>query len=150
MSQPLKERIQNDMKSAMRSKDTVRLGAIRLILAAIKQREIDERITLDDAQTLAILDKMLKQRRDSLDQYNIAGRQDLADKEAYEISVIETYLPPALSDEEIDAIIEKAIADSGATSPRDMGKVMGILKPLVQGRADMGSISGKVKNLLNN
>lgn len=138
------------MKSAMRSKDTVRLGAIRLILAAIKQREIDERITLDDAQTLAILDKMLKQRRDSLDQYNIAGRQDLADKEAYEISVIETYLPPALSDEEIDAIIEKAIADSGATSPRDMGKVMGILKPLVQGRADMGSISGKVKNLLNN
>ncbi len=145
MSSALKQRITDDMKAAMRSKDKERLGTIRLLLAAIKQREVDERIELDDSQILAILDKMVKQRRDSKAQFEAAERQDLADKEAAEIGVLQDYLPQALSSEEISAIIAKAVSDSGAEGMKDMGKVMGLVKPQVQGRADMGQVSGLVK-----
>ena len=141
----LKQQLTADMKQAMRDKDKPRLGVVRLALAAIKQREVDERIELDDAQVLAVLDKMVKQRRDSVRQYEEAGRQELADQEAYEISVLQTYLPEALSDEELDALIDAAIAESGASSMKEMGKAMGILKPRVQGRADMGAVSAKLK-----
>ena len=136
------------MKAAMRSKDSRRLGVIRMILAALKQKEVDERIELDDTQVIAILGKMLKQRRDSLGQFEAAGRQDLADQEAYEISIVETYLPPALDERELTALIDEAIASSGASSARDMGKVMGLLKPRIQGRADMGQVSRLVKERL--
>ena len=136
------------MKAAMRSKDSKRLGVIRMILAALKQKEVDERIELDDAQVIAILGKMLKQRRDSLSQFESAGRQDLVDQEAYEISIVETYLPPALDEGELTALIDEAIASSGASSARDMGKVMGLLKPRIQGRADMGQVSRMVKERL--
>ncbi len=146
--QTLRSRIDADMKSAMRAKEKERLATIRLILAAIKQREVDERITLDDAQILAVLDKMLKQRRDSISQYEAAGRQDLADKEAAEITVIQAYLPAALGEAELEALIAAAITASGAGSARDMGQVMAILKPQVQGRADMGAVSRKVKDKL--
>ena len=144
----LKSRIQDDMKTAMKAGDKRRLGVVRLILAAIKQREVDERIELDDSQVLAVLDKMVKQRRDSLAQYQKAERADLADQEAYEIEVLKEYLPESLSDEEITALIDDAIAATGASSLRDMGKVMGQLKPKVQGRADMGAVGALVKQKL--
>lgn len=144
----LKDQITEDMKAAMRAKDAARLGTIRLIQAAIKQREVDERITLNDEQVVAVLDKMLKQRKDSISQFEAAGRQDLADKEKAEVEVISTYMPAQLSDDEIDAIVKDAIAETGAESPKDMGKVMGKVKPLLQGRADMGQVSQKIKALL--
>ena len=133
------------MKAAMKGGEKARLSVIRLINAAIKQREVDERIELSDEQVLAVLDKMVKQRRDSIKQYTDAGRTDLADVEKAEIEVIQDYLPAALSGDEIAAIIEQAIADTGAASMADMGKVMGKIKPQVQGRADMGAVSGLVK-----
>jgi uncharacterized protein YqeY len=145
MADTLKDQITADMKDAMRAKDKERLGTIRLILAAIKQREVDERIELDDTQVLAVLDKMLKQRRDSIKQYRDGGREELAAVEENEIVVIQHYLPAALSDEEVDALIEEAVADSGAAGMQDMGKVMAQLKPQLQGRADMGQVSGKIK-----
>jgi len=141
----LKQRITEDMKSAMRAGDKPRLGIIRLILAAIKQREVDERITLDDTQTLAVLEKMVKQRRDSITQYQAAQRQDLADQESYEIGVLQDYMPTPLSEAEIDALIAAAITATCAAGPKDMGKVIGALKPQMQGRADMGKVSAKVK-----
>jgi len=144
----LKKQITDAMKAAMKGGDKARLGVIRLILAAIKQREVDERIELDDSQVLAVLDKMVKQRRDSIRQYGDAGRDDLVAVEAAEIEVIQEFLPSALSEEEIGAIIEAAIAETGAESMRDMGKVMGIVKPKVQGRADVGQVSGLVKQKL--
>ncbi len=142
----LKERITEDMKSAMRSGDKRRLGVIRLLQAAIKQREVDERIeALDDDQVIATLDKMVKQRRESISQYEKAGRTDLAEQEQFEITVLQEYLPAALSEAEIDALIESAIAETGASSIKDMGKVMGKLKPQMQGRADMGAVSARIK-----
>ncbi len=141
----LKARLQADMKAAMKSGDKARLGVIRLIHAAIKQREVDERTELDDTQVLAVLDKMLKQRRDSVAQYSEAGREDLAEKERFEIQICQDYMPAALSDDEIDALIGSAIADTGAAGMQDMGKVMGVLKPKLQGRADMAAVSGAVK-----
>lgn len=144
----LKQRLTDDMKAAMRSRDKARLGVVRLALAALKQREVDERIELDDTQVLAVLDKMLKQRRDSEKQFKDAGRQDLAEQESYEISVLQEYMPAALDEAELDALITQAIADSGASSMKEMGKVMGILKPQVQGRADMAAVSQRIKSLL--
>ena len=144
----LKERIQEDVKSAMRAHEKRRLGALRLVTAAIKQREVDERIQLDDAQVVAVLRKMLKQRHESLVQYQAAGRTDLADQEAYEIALIEGYLPQALGEAEVDAIIARTVTEVGAASARDMGKVMGRLKDLIQGRADMGAVSARVKEHL--
>ena len=141
----LKQRVDADMKAALRAKEKERLGAVRLILAAIKQREVDERITLDDTQVLAVLDKMAKQRRDSIAQFQAAGRQDLVDKEQFELDVIQTYMPQPLSEAEVAALIEAAIAETGASGMADMGKVMGLLKPKVQGRADMGAASKAVK-----
>ena len=139
------DRIKDDMKEAMRAKDKDRLGTIRLILAAVKQQEVDRRVTLEEAEVLAILDKMLKQRRDSIEQFNAAGRAELAEKEQVEIEVIQAYLPQPLSEDEINSLIQQAIADTGAESMRDMGKVMGKLKPELQGRADMGKVSGLIK-----
>lgn len=144
----LKERISEDMKSAMRAKETAKLGAIRLLMAAMKQREVDERITLSDTDIIAIADKLIKQRRDSVSQYTAAGRQDLADAEQFEIQILSAYMPAALSDAEIDAAIAAAIAQTGASSPADMGKLMGSLKPLLAGRADMTAVSAKVKAAL--
>jgi len=141
----LKQQLTADMKQAMRDKDKPRLGVVRLALAAIKQREVDERVELDDTQVLAVLDKMVKQRRDSVRQFEEAGRQDLADQESFEITVLQAYLPEALSDAELDALIDEAITASGASSMKEMGKAMGILKPKVQGRADMGAVSAKLK-----
>lgn len=144
----LKQRIQDDVKAAMKAKDKERLGTLRLITAAIKQREVDERAELDDSQVLAILDKMIKQRRDSVEQYESAGRQELADQEKSEIAIIEDYLPAGLSDDEVASLIESAIQEVGAAGMQDMGKVMGKLKPQMQGRADMGKVSGLVKQKL--
>lgn len=144
----LKATIQSDMKSAMKAGEKRRLGVIRLLLAAIKQREVDERIELDDTQVLVVLDKMVKQRRDSISQFEQAGRTDLAEQEAYEIEVLKVYLPEALSEEEVIAMINEAISASGAESMRDMGKVMGQLKPKMQGRADMGAVSALIKQQL--
>ena len=144
----LKDDIKEAMKAAMRAKEKERLGTIRMIQAEIKRIEVDERVDVDDDRLLVILDKMCKQRRDSITQYEDAGRTELADIERQEMSVIEEFLPEALSDEELDQIVTKAIADSGAESPRDMGKVMGLVKPQVQGRADMGAISKLVKEKL--
>jgi len=141
----LKAQLTDDMKAAMKGGDKSRLAVIRLINAAIKQREVDERIELNDEQVLAVLDKMVKQRRDSIKQYTDAGRTDLAEVEQAEVEIIQGYLPAALSDDEIATIIEQAIADTGAASMADMGKVMGKVKPQVQGRADMGAVSGLVK-----
>ena len=149
MADTLREQLTADMKDAMRAKDKERLGTIRLVLAAIKQREVDERIELDDTQVLVVLDKMLKQRRDSIKQYRDAGREELAAVEESEIAVIQGYLPAALSDEEIDTLINEAVAASGAEGMKDMGKVMGQLKPKLQGRADMGQVSGKIKARLS-
>ncbi len=145
LGSPLRQRVEQDMKDALRARDRRRLGTIRLVLSALKQREIDERIQLDDAQVIAVLDRMIKQRRDSVAQYEAAGRRDLADQESYEIGVIREYLPPALEEAEIDPLIEEAIAATGAAGPREMGKVMGYLKPRMQGRADLGAVSARVK-----
>jgi hypothetical protein len=145
----LKAQIIDDMKAAMKGGEKARLGVIRLITAAIKQREVDERIELDDEQVLIVLDKMVKQRRDSIKQYTDAGREDLAAIEEAEVEIIQAYLPAALSDDEIAAIVEAAIAQTGASSMADMGKVMGIVKPQVQGRGDMGAVSGIVKQKLS-
>lgn len=145
----LKAQIIDDMKAAMKGGEKARLGVIRLITAAIKQREVDERIELDDEQVLIVLDKMVKQRRDSIKQYTDAGREDLAAIEEAEVEIIQAYLPAALSEDEIAAIVEAAIAQTGATSMADMGKVMGIVKPQVQGRGDMGAVSGIVKQKLS-
>jgi hypothetical protein len=136
------------MKAAMKAGDKGRLGVIRLINAAIKQREVDERTELDDAQCLAVLDKMVKQRRDSLQQYLDAGRNELAEQERFEIEVCQGYMPAALSAEEIKDLIDSAIAETGAESMKDMGKVMGVLKPQIQGRADMSAVSAEVKSRL--
>lgn len=141
----LKARIQEDMKTAMRGGDKRRLGIVRLILAAIKQREVDERIELDDVQVTVVLDKMLKQRRESLSQYEQAGRADLAEQEQYEMEVVQAYLPQPLSPAEIDALIGQAITETGASGIKDMGKVMALLKPQLQGRADMSAVSGQIK-----
>ena len=142
------ERLKDEQKAAMKAKDKPRLGAIRLALSAIKQREVDEKITLNDDDVLAVLTKMVKQRRDSVAQYEAAGRQDLADVEHAEISVLAEFMPQALTEEEISALMDEAIAATGATSMQDMGKVMGVLKPQIQGRADMGIVSKLVKTKL--
>jgi uncharacterized protein YqeY len=141
----LKQQLTEDMKTAMRGGDKQRLGVVRLMLAAIKQREVDERIELDDMQVLSVLEKMLKQRKDSVSQYAAANREDLADVERAEMVVIEAYLPAKLGEGEIDALIDAAIAETGATSPRDMGKVVAAVKEKAAGRADMGVVSGRIK-----
>jgi uncharacterized protein YqeY len=145
----LKTQLTDDMKTAMKAGDKERLGVIRLVNAAIKQKEVDERIELDDAQVLAVLDKMVKQRRDSVSQYDAAGREDLAGIERAEIAVIEHYLPAKLSEAEIVDIVDGAIRDSGAAGPADMGKLMGVLKPRLAGKADMGDVSAIVKRRLS-
>ena len=144
----LKHQITEDMKTAMRAKDSVRLGAIRLLLAAIKQREVDERIELTDNDVIAVIEKMLKQRRDSIAAYESANRTDLADIEKFEVTVLQAYLPQQLTDNEIKALLEKVIAESGATGMKDMGAVMAAIKPLVAGKADMGKLSGLIKTML--
>lgn len=141
----LKNQITEDMKNAMRAKETAKLGAIRLLQAAIKQREVDERIDLDDAGVVGVIEKMLKQRRDSIAAYEGAGRDDLADVEKFEVSILQAYMPQQLSEAEIAAIVEKVIAETGAVGAKDMGKVVGAVKPLVAGRADMGKVSGLIK-----
>lgn len=141
----LKAQISEDMKTAMRAKDSARLGTIRLLQAAIKQREVDERIELDDSNVIAVIEKMLKQRRDSIAAYESANRHDLADVEKFEVTVLQTYLPQQLTEDEIKAILEKVVVDTGAAGIKDMGKVMAEIKPLVAGRADMGKISGLIK-----
>lgn len=145
----LKEQLQQDMKDALRSGDKRSLGVIRLILAAIKQREVDERIELDDTQVTIVLDKMAKQRRDSLEQYEKAGRDDLAEQETFELKMLKSYLPEQLGDAEITSLIDAAIQATGASSMKDMGKVMGQLKSKLQGRADMGAVSGRIKDRLS-
>lgn len=144
----LKQRLTDDMKTAMKAGDKDTLGVIRLVNAAIKQKEVDERIQLDDAQVIAVLDKMVKQRRDSVEQYAKAAREDLADIERAEIAVIERYLPAKLGEAEIQAAIEAAITATGASGPADMGKLMGALKPKLAGQADMGQVSALVKRRL--
>ncbi len=144
----LKQRLTDDMKAAMKSGDKERLATIRLVNAAIKQREVDERITLDDAAVVAVLEKMLKQRRDSVSQYEGAGREDLAAVERAEIAVIEAYLPEKMGEAEILAAIQAAVAQTGAAGPADMGKLMGALKPALAGKADMGLVSALVKQAL--
>ena len=144
----LKERITEDMKSAMRSGEKERLATIRLALAAIKQREVDERIVLDDTQVLAVLEKMIKQRKEAITQFQAGGRADLVAKESAEISVLESYLPARMGDAELDALIAAAIASTGAASAKDMGKVMALVKSQAQGRADMGAVSARVKEKL--
>jgi len=145
----LKAQISEDMKNAMRAKDSARLGAIRLLQAAIKQREVDERIELDDAAVIAVIEKMLKQRRDSIAAYESANRTDLADVEKFEVSVLQTYMPKQLTDDEVDQIITQVIADTGASGAKDMGKVVSLVKPLVAGVADMGKVSGMIKARLS-
>ena len=140
-----KQQLTEDMKAAMRGGDKHKLGVVRLILAAIKQREVDERIELDDAQVLAVLEKMVKQRKDSISQYEAAAREDLAEVERAEMAVIETYLPAKLSEAELDALIEAAIAETGASSARDMGKVVSVVKAKAAGRADMSVASARIK-----
>ncbi|MDX2507223.1 MAG: GatB/YqeY domain-containing protein [Gammaproteobacteria bacterium] len=148
MDQELKSRLQDDMKTAMRAKEKDRLLVIRGVIAAIKQREIDEQIELDDTQVLAVLDKLVKQRRDSAQQFRDADRLDLADKEDMEMAILQEYLPTALTESEITQLIDEAISASGAQSMKDMGKVMGILKPKAQGRADMSHVSALIKQKL--
>jgi len=145
----LKIRINDDMKAALRARETARLGAIRLLLAAMKQKEVDERIELDDAAIVSIIDKMLKQRRDSIEQYRKGGRQDLVDAEELEVAVLTAYMPQAMSAEEVGAAIAAAVAACGAKGAQDMGKVMAILKPQLAGRADMGEVSKQVKSILS-
>jgi hypothetical protein len=144
----LKVRISDDMKAAMRARETERLGTIRLLLAAIKQREVDERIELDDAGVTAAIDKMIKQRKDSISQFEAAGRDDLVAKEKAELDVLSAYMPAQLSEDEIAAEVQAAVAQTGAAGPQDMGKVMGVLKPKLAGRADMTAVSAKVKAAL--
>lgn len=144
----LKAKISEEMKNAMRAKDSARLGAIRLLQAAIKQREVDERIELSDQDVIAVIEKMLKQRRDSIAAYESANRQDLADVEKFEVSVLQNYLPQALSDDEVSALLEKVVSETGASGIKDMSKVMAAIRPLVVGRADMGKISGLIKTRL--
>lgn len=144
----LKERINEEMKAAMRAGEAKKRDAIRLLLAAIKQKEVDERITLDDAAIVAVIDKMLKQRRDSITQYEAAGRQDLADTEKFESAVLSAYLPAKMSVAEIAAAIAAALAETGAKTPADMGKLMAVLKPRLAGKADMGEVSKQVKAAL--
>ena len=141
----LKERITDDMKAAMRAGEKERLGVIRMITAAIKQREVDERIVLDDTQVLSVLEKMIKQRKESLTQFQAGNRQDLVDKESAEITLLQAYMPSRLSDAEVDALIADAVAATGAASIKDMGKVMGIIKTKAQGRADMAAVGAKIK-----
>jgi uncharacterized protein YqeY len=145
----LKQQITEDMKNAMRAKETARLGAIRLLLAAMKQREVDERIELTDADIIAIIEKMMKQRRDSISQYETANRLDLADAEKFEMTVLQAYMPQQLGEAEIISAIAEAIAATGAAGPQDMGKVMGVIKPKLAGRADMGKVSGLIKAQLS-
>ena len=145
----LKVRIQEDMKAAMKARETARLAAIRLLMAAMKQKEVDERIELDDAGIVAVIDKMLKQRRDSIAQYEAAKRQDLADAEKFEVAVLTAYMPAGLSAAEVEAVVAAAVAESGAKSPADMGKVMAIVKPKIAGRADMAEVSKLVKAKLS-
>lgn len=144
----LKEQITEDMKSAMRAKEAERLGTIRLLLAAIKQREVDERITVDDAGIIAIIEKLIKQRKDSIDQFQKAGRTDLVDQESKELGILQAYMPAQLSAAEVQSAIQKVIADLGASGPQDMGKVIGALKAQLAGKADMGMVSGLVKAAL--
>jgi uncharacterized protein YqeY len=141
----LKERITDDMKAAMRSGEKERLGLIRMITSAIKQREVDERITLEDSQVLSVLEKMIKQRKESLVQFQAGNRQDLVEKEAAEITLLQGYLPSQLNDAEIDVLINEAVAATGAASIKDMGKVMAVIKGKAQGRADMGKVGAKIK-----
>lgn len=145
----LKQQITDDMKAAMRAKDTARLGAVRLLLAAMKQREVDERIELSDADVIAIIEKMNKQRRDSISQYEAAGRQDLADVEKFEMTVLANYMPQQLGEAEIIAAVAEAIAATGAAGPQDMGKVMAVVKPKLAGLADMGKVSALIKAQLS-
>jgi uncharacterized protein len=145
---PLKTRIVDDMKASMRAGEKERLATIRLILAAIKQREVDERVDQDDAAVIATLDKMAKQRRESIDQFSKAGRTDLVDKESAELELIQSYMPKQLSDAEIDGLIAEAIQSTGASSVKDMGKVMGLLKPKLAGRADMAKVGASIKSKL--
>jgi hypothetical protein len=145
MPDDLKSRIQEDVKDAMRARDRQRLGALRLITAGIKQKEVDERISLDDIAVISVLEKMIKQRRDSRQQYEQAGREELAAQEAFEIDILQGYMPAALSQSEISELVDAAIVETGASSMKDMGKIMGELKPKLQGRADMGAVSGQVK-----
>lgn len=145
----LKAQITEDMKTAMRAKETARLGTIRLLLAAMKQREVDERIELTDADIIGVIEKMLKQRRDSIAAYESANRTDLADVEKAEVAVLQTYLPQQLTEDEVKAILDKVVADTGAAGMQDMGKVMAAIKPLVAGKADMGKISGLIKAKLS-
>src|SRR5271163_4566683 len=145
----LKDRITDDMKAAMRSGEKERLGLIRMITSAIKQREVDERITLDDTQVISVLEKMIKQRKESLVHFQAGNRQDLVDKETAEITLLQGYLPAQLSDAEIDSLIKDAIAASGAASIKDMGKVMAIIKSKAQGRADLGAVGAKIKARLS-
>lgn len=144
----LKDRITEDMKTAMRAKDSARLSAIRMLLAAIKQKEVDERVVVDDASTLAIVDKLIKQRRDSITQFEQAGRQELADKERFELDVLAAYLPQQASADEVAAAVAAAIAESGAAGPADMGRAMALLKPKLAGRADMGAVSALLRQRL--
>jgi len=144
----LKDKLQDAVKAAMRAQEKSRLGVIRLIMAALKQKEVDERVELTDTDILAILDKMLSQRRDSINQFGLAGRQDLVDKEQFEVSVIQEFLPVALSQEEITHLVQDAIAQLQAKSISDMAKVMSFLKPKLQGRADMGAVSAMIKGIL--
>lgn len=144
----LKAQITEDMKTAMRAKDSVRLGAIRLLQAAIKQREVDERIELNDSDVIAAIEKMLKQRRDSIAAFESANRQDLADIEKFEVTVLQTYLPQQFTEDEIKAILETVVTETGAAGIKDMSKVMTAIKPLVAGKADMGKISGLIKTRL--
>ncbi len=148
MSTTLKERITEDMKSAMRAKQSERLGAIRLLLAAIKQKEVDERVTVDDAAVIGIIEKLIKQRNDSIEQFEKAERRDLAEKEKNELQLLKEYLPQQMSEAELSAAIDAAIAESGATGPQAMGKAMALLKPRIAGRADMGKASSLVKQRL--
>jgi uncharacterized protein YqeY len=141
----LHDRVNEDVKAAMKAREAERLGTLRLLTAAMKQREVDERITLDDAGVVAVIEKMLKQRKDSVEQYEKAGRQELADAEKREMAILSAYLPQQLAQEEIAAIIAEAVAATGARGPADMGKVMGVVKPKVAGRADMGRVSALVK-----
>lgn len=151
MSQPtLKDRINDALKTAMRAKEKERVAVLRLVMSEFKKIEVDERIEVDDARALIVLDKMVKQRRDSEQQYTSAGRTELAEQEAYEITEIQAFLPAALTATELDAIISKALSDAGVTEARDMGKAMGLIKPQVQGRADMGEVSKLLKTKLSN
>jgi uncharacterized protein YqeY len=145
----IKQRISDDIKAAMRSQDKKRLGVLRMLSAAIKQKEVDERVELDDTGTLAVLDKLAKQHRDAIAQFRDAGRTDLVEKETYELEVVREYLPQPLAEEELLALVKAAISEAGAGSMQDMGKVMGLLKPRVQGRADMGRVSALVKQELS-